>query len=136
MAGDRVKAGQPLFSIDDRDYRAAVDQDEAAVSAASASVAAINQSLILQRDAVDQARATLDGAEAEWVRAALDQTRYAELARDAWATRQRLETASADAQKADAGVTAAKAALARVPSSCRLLDREGRNRSLDGRRPA
>jgi len=38
MAGDRVKAGQPLFAIDDRDYRAAVAQGEAAVAAAKASI--------------------------------------------------------------------------------------------------
>src|SRR6516164_5816580 len=68
MAGDRVKAGRPLFAIDDRDYRAAVAQDEAAVAAADASRAAIAQSLILQRDAIDQARAVLDSAEAERVR--------------------------------------------------------------------
>ena len=112
MAGDRVKAGQPLFAIDDRDYRAGIAQDEATVAAADASIAAIDQSLILQRDAIDQARATLDSAEAERVRASLDHTRYAELARDAWAPRQRLETAAADAQKADASVAATKAALA------------------------
>src|SRR5215813_14459009 len=96
MAGDRVKAGQPLFAIDDRDYRAAVAQGEAAVAAAEASIAAIEESLILQRDAIDQARAALESAEAERVRAAVDHTRYAELARDAWAPRQRLETAAAD----------------------------------------
>ena len=45
-------------------------------------------------------------------RATLDHTRYVELARDAWAPRQRLETAAADAQKADASVAAAKATLA------------------------
>jgi len=121
MAGDRVKAGQPLFAIDDRDYRAAVAQDEAAVAAADASRAAIAQSLILQRDAIDQARAVLGSAEAERVRAALDHTRYAELARDSWATRQRFETASADAQKADAGVVAAKSALASAQQQIEVL---------------
>src|SRR5215471_3365707 len=60
MAGDRIKAGQPLFAIDDRDYRAAVAQGKAAVAAAEASIAAIDQSLILQSDAIDQARAALD----------------------------------------------------------------------------
>src|SRR6516225_10101859 len=45
MAGDRVKAGRPLFAVDDRDYRAAVAQDEAAVAAADASIAAIDQNL-------------------------------------------------------------------------------------------
>src|SRR5215831_6739480 len=58
IAGNRVKAGQPLFAIDDRDYRAAVAQGEAAVAAAEASIAAIEESLILQRDAIDHARAT------------------------------------------------------------------------------
>ena len=121
MAGDRVKAGQPLLAIDDRDYRAAVAQGEAAVAVAEASIAAIDQSLILQRDAIDQARAVLDSAEAERVRAVLDHTRYAELARDSWATRQRFETASADAQKADAGVVAAKSALASAQQQIEVL---------------
>jgi len=121
MAGDRVKAGQPLFAIDDRDYRAAVAQDEAAVAAAKASIAAIDQSLILQHDAIDQARAALASAEAERVRAALDRTRYTELARDAWAPRQRLETAAADAHKADASVAAAKAALAGAQQQIEVL---------------
>ena len=112
VAGDRVEVGQPLFAIDDRDYRAAVAQDEAGVAAADASIAAIDESLIAQRDTIEQARAALDGAEAERLRASLDHTRYTELVRDSWATRQRLETAAADARKADASVAAAKAALA------------------------
>jgi HlyD family secretion protein len=121
VAGDRVKAGQPLFAIDDRDYRAATAQDEAAVAAAEASINVIDQSLIQQRNAIDQARAALDSAEAERVRASLDQTRYAELARDAWAPHQRLETAAADAQKADANVAAAKAALAGAQQQIAVL---------------
>ena len=112
VAGDLVKAGQPLFSIDDRNYHAAVAQDEAAVSAAAASIASIDQNMVLLRDTIDQARANLDSAEAERVRASLDRTRYAELARDSWATHQRFETAAADAEKARASVAAMKAALA------------------------
>src|SRR6516165_10780297 len=48
VAGDRVKAGQPLFAIDDRNYRATVAQDEATVASATASLDAIDQSLVLQ----------------------------------------------------------------------------------------
>jgi len=121
VAGDRVKVGQPLFAIDDRDYRAAVAQDEAGVAAADALVAAIDQSLIEQRDTIEQARAALDGAEAERLRASLDHTRYTELVRDSWATRQRLETAAADARKADASVAAAKAALAGAQHQIEVL---------------
>jgi multidrug resistance efflux pump len=121
VAGDRVKTGQPLFAIDARDYHAAVAQDEAAVAAADASIAAIDQSLIQQQNTIDQARATLDSAEAERLRASLDHTRYAELARDTWAPRQRLETAAADAQKAEANVAAAKAALAGAQQQIAVL---------------
>jgi HlyD family secretion protein len=121
VAGDRVKVGQPLFAIDDRDYRAAVAEDEAAVAAAEASISAIDESLIQQRNTIDQARAALDSTEAERVRATLDQTRYAELVRDAWATHQRFETASADAQKANASVAVAKAALAAAQQQIEVL---------------
>jgi len=69
VAGDRVKARRALFSIDDRDYRAAVVQNDAAVAVANASIATIDQSLILQRDKIDQARADLESAEAERNRA-------------------------------------------------------------------
>jgi multidrug resistance efflux pump len=77
--------------------------------------------LIEQRDTIEQARAALDGAEAERLRASLDHTRYTELVRDSWATRQRLETAAADARKADASVAAAKAALAGAQHQIEVL---------------
>jgi len=120
-AGDLVKAGQPLFAIDDRNYRAAVAQDEALVTAATASITSIEQSMILQRDMIDQARANLDSAQAERVRAALDRTRYIDLVRESVASRQRFETAAADAEKADANVAAAKAALASARQQSEVL---------------
>ena len=121
VAGDRVKARRALFSIDDRDYRAAVVQNDAAVAVANASIATIDQSLILQRDKIDQARADLESAEAERNRASLDQARYSELARDSWAPRQRFETAAADAQKAGASVAATKAALASAQQQIEVI---------------
>jgi HlyD family secretion protein len=121
VAGDRIRAGQPLFSIDDRNYRAAVAQDEATVASATASLAAIDQSLTLQDDTIDQARANLQGVEAERTRASLDFTRYAHLVQDAWATHQRFESATADAEKANASVAAAKAALASAQQQKQVL---------------
>ena len=112
VAGEAVKAGQPLFAIDARNYEAAVAQAEASVAAESASIASIDQNILLQKDAIDQARANLESAEAERTRASLDETRYAILARSANATHQRFETATADAVKASASVAAAKASLA------------------------
>jgi HlyD family secretion protein len=112
VAGELVKPGQPLFSIDARNYEAAVAQDEAAVAAENAAIASIEQSIILQQDAIDQAGANLDSAEAERTRASLDHARYAVLVRGASATRQRFESATADAEKASATVAAEKASLA------------------------
>ena len=126
VAGDRVKAGQPLFAIDARNYQAAVAQDEAAVAAEGAAIASIEQSLILQRDAIDQARANLDSAEAERIRASLDHARYAVLVRGASATRQRFETATADAEKASASVAAAKATLASARQQNEVLSAQRR----------
>jgi multidrug resistance efflux pump len=121
MAGNRVTRGQPLFSIDDRTYRAAVAEGEARVAAAKASLGLIDQKMILQRDLINGARADLDSAEAEHARASLDRTRYAALVRESWATRQRFETASADAQRAAAGVAAATAALAGAQDQIAVL---------------
>jgi membrane fusion protein (multidrug efflux system) len=76
VAGKFVKAGQPLFSIDARNYEANVAQAEASVAAQDAAIASIDQALILQKDAIDQAVANLDSADAEGTRASLDQKRY------------------------------------------------------------
>src|SRR5262249_18425051 len=97
IAGDSVKAGEPLFFIGDRTRRRAVAQDEATAASATASLDAIDQSLVLQGDTIDQALANLQSVEAEHTRTALDLTRYAHLVQDAWATHQRFETATADA---------------------------------------
>jgi HlyD family secretion protein len=112
VAGKFVQAGQPLFSIDARNYEANSAQAEASVEAQRAAIASIDQTLILQRDAIDQAFANLDSAEAEGTRASLDQKRYGVLVAGGWASRQRFESATADHQKAGANVAAAKAALA------------------------
>src|SRR5215469_11049867 len=135
MAGDRVKAGQSLFAIDDRDYRAAVDQDKAAVAAAEASIITIRQSLMQQQNAINQAGATLASAEAEQLRASLDHARYAELTRDTWAPRQRLETATADAQKADAGVAAPRPLWRARNSRSRFSRPSAKRRGQSSSRP-
>ena len=126
VAGDHVRASQPLFSIDARNYQAAVAQDEASVAAESAAIASIEQSIILQQDAIDQAGANLDSAEAERTRAALDHARYAALVGSASATRQRFESATADAEKASANVAAMKATLASARQQNEVLSAQRR----------
>jgi multidrug resistance efflux pump len=122
VAGVKVKAGQPLFAIDERDYRAAVAQAEATKAAAEAAIASIEQRIILQRDAIEQARAGVEIADAEQARATLDHARYAELVRNLSAPRQRFETAVADVRKAAAGSAAAKANLSGALHQVELLN--------------
>jgi multidrug resistance efflux pump len=121
IAGAHVKTGDPLFSVDQRNYAAAVAQNEAATGAAEAQIASIDQSIVLQQDAISQAAANLESAESERVRAALDHKRYSVLAGRGYATRQRFEGARADAEKAVAGVAAAKAALASAKQQREVL---------------
>jgi HlyD family secretion protein len=97
--GESVAAGAPLFSLDDRRWRAALAEAEAALAAAVAERA--------------EAEAMLASARAERDRAAADAARYRDLARtDIAASRQRIETAVADARKAEAQIRLAEARIA------------------------
>jgi HlyD family secretion protein len=126
VAGQTVKAGAPLFSIDRRNYEAAVAQAEASAAAQEAAIASITQNMLLQQELIRQAQANLDSAEAERTRASLDHRRYAVLVRDGSAPVQRFETAVADAKKADASVAAAIAALASARQQNEVLSAQRR----------
>lgn len=126
VAGKSVRAGEPLFSIDGRNYEAAFVQAEASVAAEEAAIASIAQSMILQQDVINQAQANLESAEAEHTRASLDHTRYGVLLHDGWATHQRFESATADSKKASASVAAAKAALASARQQNEVLSAQRR----------
>jgi multidrug efflux pump subunit AcrA (membrane-fusion protein) len=97
--GETVAARAPLFSLDDRRLRAALAEAEATLAAAIADRA--------------EADAALAAARAERDRAAADAARYQRLARsDIAASRQRIETAVADARKAEAQISLAEARIA------------------------
>ncbi len=105
-----VAAGQVLFVIDDRDATARSAQAEAAVATAEAIVATYANRLKLQRAMIEQANAAVLSADADFYRAQLDFKRYAALATGEYASRQRFETAEADARKAEAAIGKARAA--------------------------
>src|SRR5580704_242300 len=108
---EQVAAGQVLFVIDDRDFAAKVAQAEAAVASEEAIVATFATRHDLQLAMIQQAEAMVTAAEAEVTRADLDQKRYVALITGEVATRQRFETADADARKAQAALLKARAAL-------------------------
>src|ERR1700724_1536487 len=62
LVGDneRVKTGQILARIDQRDFRVALDQAKADVAAARAAIASKQAQLEVQRTAIDPAQATVE----------------------------------------------------------------------------
>ena len=119
---ERVKEGQILFRIDEADFVARVNQAEAAVANEAAAAGTLATRQDLQLAMIDQAAAALDAAEIEVTRAELDRKRYVSLLTSDVATRQRFETAEADAKKATAALVRARAALAAERQQLAVLE--------------
>ncbi|HYM02655.1 MAG TPA: HlyD family secretion protein, partial [Stellaceae bacterium] len=111
VENQRVKAGDVLVTIEDRDYAAKVAQAEAQVDQQKAAIATFDNEITQEQAVIDQAVASVASAEADRVRTQLDLQRYRQLAQSETASRQRLESAEADARKNDAALVRAKAAV-------------------------
>ncbi|TFV36709.1 HlyD family secretion protein [Bradyrhizobium frederickii] len=109
LVGDneRVRAGQTLAKIDDRDFKAALDQAKADVAAAEASVRNIDAQLELQQPIIDQSTADVDAADANLKFAREERARYDDLMKSGSGTIQR-------AQQTDAALRASSAQLQRA----------------------
>jgi membrane fusion protein (multidrug efflux system) len=123
---EQVKAGQVLFEIDDSDFAAKVAQTSAAVASEEAMVATFTTRHDYQEAMINQAAAEVDAAQAEVSRADLDQKRYVALVTSEVATRQRFETAEADATKAAANLARTNAALAAAKQQLAVIDAQKR----------
>jgi membrane fusion protein, multidrug efflux system len=75
-----VKAGQLLASIDDRDYKTALEQAEADVASAQADIDNVKAALQQQQAVIAQARATVEVDQANLSFAEQDSARYSSLA--------------------------------------------------------
>lgn len=103
---ERVKAGQILARIDDRDFKVSLERAMAEVEAAEANIANKQSALVAQQSAIDAARATVEADKADQTFAEQDDKRYSELARQGFGTVQ-------NAQQAASRITAARAAVTR-----------------------
>ena len=116
---EQVKAGQVLARIDDRDYRAALDQGNADVEAAKAAAATKQALLTAQQSAIDAALATIAVDQANLMFAEQEDKRYSQLAATGYGSVQ-------NAQQAASRIAAARAAIARdiaaLESATRQLD--------------
>ncbi|HET6609972.1 MAG TPA: HlyD family secretion protein [Rhodopila sp.] len=110
-----VKAGQVLARIDDRDYRTALDQARADVSAAEAAVRNFDAQINLQQAEISQAQATIVTTQARLDFARADAARYRDLMKTGAGTVQKAqesraqeEQLTAQSQRDDAALTAAQ----------------------------
>jgi len=126
LAGDneRVKGGQVLARIDDRDFKVALDQAKADVAAAEAAIVSRQAQLDVQQAVINAAKATLDVDTASATFAKQENKRYSDLAATGYGSVQNAQSA----QSRDAGALAAierdKANLASALKQVELLKAE------------
>jgi membrane fusion protein (multidrug efflux system) len=106
-----VRAGTLLVSIDDGDYKLAVDAAANRLETQDATIARIARQVDAQAAAIDQAKAQLATAQAELVRAQAAFDRAQKLAANDFGTKAALDQARADRDKAVAGIAAARSGL-------------------------
>ncbi len=109
---ERVKAGQILARIDDRDFKVSLEQARAQVEAAEANIVNKQSALVAQQSAIDAARATVEADKADQTFAEQDDKRYSELARQGFGTIQNAQQAASRIAAARAAVTRDTATLA------------------------
>ena len=118
---ETVKAGQPLARIDDRDFRAALDQARADVAAALATIQAEQASLDIQQSTIAAARATLDVDKANETFAEQNNKRYASLASNGYAAVQTAQQAASQIAAAQASIVRDTATLEGAVKQVALL---------------
>jgi membrane fusion protein (multidrug efflux system) len=126
-----VKAGDLLIKLDDREYRAQLARAEANVAARRAALANVDATRRMRVAMLEQAMADLAAAMAERARSQSDAARYRTLSNDRFASRQRLEQADADDQKASAGERKAKAALDAAERQLDIVDAQREQAGAD-----
>ncbi|MCP3472992.1 HlyD family secretion protein [Bradyrhizobium sp. CCGUVB1N3] len=113
LVGDneKVRAGQMLARIDDRDFRAALDQARADVAAGEASVRNLDAQIALQQPIIEQSTADVAAAEANLKFAQEERARYDDLMKSGSGTIQRAQQTDAALRASDAQLQHAKSGL-------------------------
>jgi membrane fusion protein (multidrug efflux system) len=107
-----VKAGQTLALIDDRDFRAALDQARADVLAGDAAIGDLRAQLAEQSALIARARAGVSASKAALELATLNRARYRKVAAIGFGSAQQSQEADAQAQERSADLSRDWAVLA------------------------
>ena len=116
-----VSKGDVLATIDDGDYRNAVDAAKAKIDTQDATVARIGRQVEAQDASIDQAKASLLSAKAEALRTGTEYERAHTLMQSTYGTQQRLDQALTDRDRAVAAVASAQAAVASAQAGLDVL---------------
>jgi membrane fusion protein, multidrug efflux system len=126
LVGDneKVKAGQVLARIDDRDYAVALEQARADVAAADAALSSKRAQLEVQQSIIDAARATLDVDTASATFTKQENKRYTDLAATGYGSVQNAQSAQSRDASAVAAIARDKANIASAINQVELLKAE------------
>jgi membrane fusion protein (multidrug efflux system) len=126
LVGDneRVRGGQVLARIDDRDFKVALDQAKADVAAAEAAIASKQAQLDVQQTVINAAKATLDVDSASATFATQENKRYTDLAATGYGSVQNAQSAQSRSAGALAAIERDKANLASALKQVELLKAE------------
>jgi membrane fusion protein, multidrug efflux system len=116
-----VRAGQVLARIDDRDFRAAFDQQRADVQAAQAEVNDLHAQLAQQAMLIARATASVSASAAALDLARLNRVRYRKMAGIGFGSQQQSQEADAQARERSADLARDQAALATVQQEVHVL---------------
>jgi membrane fusion protein, multidrug efflux system len=105
-----VKSGQILARIDDRDFRAALDEATAGVAAAAASVANLGSQITAQGSQIQQADASVAAATASLSLSQRNDDRRRKMAKVGYGSEEQADNASTDAQEKAANLERLRAA--------------------------
>ena len=108
---EHIAAGDVIARIDDRDYRIALDQAEAQVAAAQASIENIDAQLQVQQAQISANEAQVEQAQAALVFAEQQNWRYQELAQKGSGTIQNAQQYSSQLRQQQAALASAQATL-------------------------
>src|ERR1700712_5718026 len=121
---ERVRTGQVLARIDDRDFKVALDQAAADVAAARATIASKQAQLDVQAAGINAARATLDVDRAVMTFAGQENKRYTDLATTGYGSVQNAQQAQSRNASAQAALNRDQANLASAEKQVDLLKAE------------
>jgi membrane fusion protein (multidrug efflux system) len=126
LVGDNqpVKAGQVLARIDDRDFKAALDQAHADVAASEAAVRNLDAQIALQQPIIEQGTADVAAAEANLKFAQEEQARYDGLMKTGSGTIQRAQQTDAALREKIAQLQHGKSSLLAAQKKVDVLTTE------------